>query len=257
MVIFNSAQSVKQVWNPRLYEQNHAFVWQYGEEVIQLLAPQAGERILDLGCGTGQLTAKIAETAEVLGLDHSEQMIAKAKANYPELAFTVADARNFSVEQPFDAVFSNAALHWMREADAVIQCVYQALKPGGRFVVESGGKGDVQLIITALNQALLEIGAAEINLWYFPSISEYATRLEQQGFEVLYAVLFDRPTKLSDGEAGLANWLNMFAVPLQQLSPEQHQQVLQSVVNQLRPMLYRDGSWIADYRRIRFLAQKI
>lgn len=246
-----------QTWNAKLYEQKHAFVWQYGEALLQLLAPQAGERILDLGCGTGQLTAQIAQTAEVLGLDYSAEMIANAKANYPNLAFAVADARNFEVEQPFDAVFSNATLHWIPEADAVIRSIYKALKPGGRFVAELGGRGNVQSIVTALNQALQQVGVAELNLWYFPSISEYATRLEQQGFEVRYAVLFDRPTPLTDGAAGLANWLNMFAAPLAQLSSEQRQQVVQQVENQLRSAYYQDGNWIIDYRRLQILAYKL
>jgi trans-aconitate methyltransferase len=133
-------------WNAALYENKHAFVWQYGEDLLQLLNPKQGERILDLGCGTGQLTEKIATFgAVVMGIDNAPAMIEKARQNYPHLRFDVADARNFQVEQPLDAVFSNAALHWIKEPDAVINCVHQALKPGGRFVAEFGGKGNVQV----------------------------------------------------------------------------------------------------------------
>jgi trans-aconitate methyltransferase len=247
-----------QTWNPKLYEQSHAFVWQLSADLIQLLNPQVGERILDLGCGTGQLTAQIAEKgAEVCGLDSSAEMIDKARANYPHLTFAVADARSFQIEQVagqrYDAVFSNAMLHWILEPDAVIRSVDQALKPGGRFVAEFGGKGNVSAIMTALDQAL---GVKDTETWYFPSISDYTTRLEQQGLEVSYAVLFDRPTELA-GEAGLANWLEMFAGDrLNSLSSDQRVGVIEQIETQLRPLLYQNGTWLADYRRIRVVASK-
>lgn len=256
----NSLAAPIQSWDTHLYEQSHAFVWQYGEDLLRMLAPQSGERILDLGCGTGQLTAQIAATgAEVLGLDRSAEMIDQAQTNYPELSFQVADAQDFQVEQPFDAVFSNATLHWILQPDAVIRCVRSALKSQGRFVAEFGGNGNVQAIVTALNVALAELGLAvePVNPWYFPSISEYTTRLEQQGFEVLAALLFDRPTPLA-GESGLANWLTMFASSFfASLSVEQCQQVVRSVETQLRPTCYREGNWTADYRRLRILARRI
>ncbi len=245
-------------WNTALYESKHAFVWQYGEELLKLLSP-SGERILDLGCGTGQLTAKIATVgAVVMGIDADTIMIEKARHNFPHLQFAVADAQNFQVEQPFDAVFSNAVLHWIPEPDAVIRCIYQALKPGGRFVAEFGGKGCVLAITKALYSVLDEIGykssETPIN-WYFPSIGEYATRLEKHGFEVTYAVLFDRPTPLEDGDAGMANWIEMFAGRfLSGLSGDQRTHVIQAVEHRLKPTLYQDGTWIADYRRIRVVA---
>ncbi len=248
-------------WNTALYESKHAFVWQYGEELLKLLSPQLGERILDLGCGPGQLTEKIATAgAVVMGIDADRTMIEKAKHNYPQLQFAVADAQNFQVEQPFDAVFSNAVLHWIPEPDAVIRCIHQALKPRGRFVAEFGGKGCVLAITKALHGVLEEIGykSSETQIrWYFPSIGEYATRLEEHGFEVSYAVLFDRPTPLSDGDVGLANWIQMFANRLLLgLSAEQQTHVIQAVEHRLKPTLYKDGTWIADYRRIRVVAIK-
>jgi trans-aconitate methyltransferase len=254
----NAIATPGQDWNTHLYEQNHAFVWRYGEDLLRLLTPQPGERVLDLGCGTGQLTAQIAAMgAEVVGLDASAEMIGKAQTNYPELSFVVADGRNFRVEQPFDAVFSNATLHWICNPDAVIHSVWSALKPQGRFVAEFGGKGNVQAIITALNSALNELGVAASNPWYFPSISDYASRLEQQGFEVLMALLFDRPTPL-EGESGLANWLRMFASSfLSQLSTEEWRQVVKTVETQLRPTLYQNDTWMADYRRIQIVARRI
>lgn len=248
-------------WNATLYEDKHAFIWQYGEELLNLLSPQAGERILDLGCGTGQLTAKIAMAgATVLGIDSDPTMLDKAKYNYPQLQFALADARNFQVEQPFDAIFSNAVLHWILEPDAVIRSIYQALKPRGRFVAEFGGKGNIQAISQALLDALATIGylSPETRLpWYFPSISEYTSCLESHGFEVIYAVLFDRQTLLADGDAGMANWLQMFASGLLLgLSAERRDHVIRSVEYILKPILYNDGNWRADYRRIRIVAIK-
>lgn len=248
-------------WNTNLYEKNHAFVWQYGESLLELLAPQAGEGILDLGCGTGQLTAKIAESgAFVQGIDSSLAMISTAKSNYPHINFAAADARDFQVEQPLDAVFSNAVLHWIKEQDAAIDCVEKALKPGGRFVAEFGGKGNVGAIARALLNVLSEIGCSEpqaLNPWYFPSIGEYALLLENGGFDVSYAVLFDRPTPLEGGSAGMVNWIEMFAGGLLSgLSPEVRSRAIDRVEELLRPALYRDGNWIADYRRIRVVAVK-
>lgn len=249
-------------WNTALYESKHAFVWQHGEALLELLDPQPGERILDLGCGTGQLTQKIAMTgADVRGIDYAPAMIEKARQNYPHLQFAIADARSFHVDQPLDAVFSNAVLHWIKEPDSVLHCISQALKPGGRFVAEFGGKGNVKAIVEALHSALEALGYAtsqENSPWYFPSIGEYATRLEQQGFDVTYAILFDRPTPLEGGDTGMANWIQMFATSfLSRLSAEQQTKVACAVEDRLRPMLHQNGTWIADYRRIRAIAIKL
>jgi trans-aconitate 2-methyltransferase len=250
---------LKNRWDATLYQGSYAFVWQYGEELLNLLSPQPGERILDVGCGTGQLTQQIALVgAEVMGIDASLSMVEQARHNYPDLKFAVADARDFQFEQPFDAVFSNAALHWILEPDAVIRCIYQALKPGGRFVAEFGGKGNIDEIVKALYSVLSTTGCASpetLDLWYFPSIGEYATRLENQGFDVTYAVLFDRPTPLDNGESGIANWCRMFASRfLERLPAERQMQVIQAVEQRLKPTLYREGTWIADYRRLRVVA---
>ncbi|PSB10994.1 SAM-dependent methyltransferase [filamentous cyanobacterium Phorm 46] len=255
-------------WSTALYEKNHAFVWQYGESLLELLVPKAGEQILDLGCGTGQLTAKIAESgAFVHGIDSSLSMISTARANYPQINFAVADARDFQVEVPLDAVFSNAVLHWIKEPEAAINCVAKALKPGGRFVAEFGGKGNVGAIVRAILSVLSEIGCKEpqaLNPWYFPSIGEYAGLLEKQGFEVGYAVLFvsaalgeDRPTLLEGGSAGMVNWIQMFAGGfLSGLSDDVRSHVIRTVEERLRSVLYCDENWSADYRRIRIVAVK-
>lgn len=259
----NTSASSTNNWNSQLYESNHAFVWQFGENLIDLLSPQENEQILDLGCGTGQLTAKIAQSgAKVTGIDRSETMIVAAKQNYPTLEFLVADARDLQIDSRFDAVFSNATLHWIQPPEAAIQSIHRVLKPGGRFVAEFGGKGNIQTIVQTLEQflptlpATIEPHPQTRNPWYFPSISEYANLLESYGFEVRYAVLFDRPTPLT-GELGMVNWLHMFAHSwIQSLLPDQQQTLVRSIAEQLRPKLYRDGIWIADYRRIRIIAVK-
>ena len=248
-------------WDTTLYETKHSFVWQYGESLLELLSVQPGEHILDVGCGTGQLTAKIASSgATVVGIDADEKMVEKAKANYPHLQFLVANAQDFLLNSSFDAVFSNATLHWIKEPDKAIRCISQALKPGGRFVAEFGGQGNVKAITEQLFQVLRELGlkSGELsNPWYFPSIGDYATRLEQHGFDVTYAVLYNRPTPLEDADAGMANWIRMFANQFfSGLSLQQETNVIKAVEQRLQPTQYQDGTWFADYRRIRVVASK-
>lgn len=246
-------------WNSSLYDQKHSFVYEYGKDLLALLNPQPGERILDVGCGTGHLTAQIAELgATVIGLDSSAAMIETAQAAYPNIAFNQADATNFSFAESFDAVFSNAALHWVLQAEAAVKCMSQALRSGGRFVMECGGKGNIANILTALKQAMVELeqGAME-QIWVFHSISEYATLLEKHGLEVNQAFLFDRPTKL-EGEDGMLNWLRMFGtVRTQKLSDEMREKVFARATEKLRDVQYIKGHWYADYRRLRIVAQKL
>jgi trans-aconitate 2-methyltransferase len=248
-------------WDPALYDSKHSFVWKYGQELIELLAPVSGERILDLGCGTGHLTKRIADTgANVIGLDISESMIDEARRNYPELEFVKGDAADFAFAEPFDAVFSNAALHWVKRAEEAVACVARALKPGGRFVAEFGGKGNIQAIHTALRRALDELGwreGAKWNPWYYPSVGEYAGLLENHGLAVRSAMLFDRPTPLEEGERGLRLWLEMFAGDLlATMSPAAREQAIQSVERRLRPTQFSEGAWVADYARIRVMARR-
>src|SRR5262249_21602694 len=161
-----------QTWDAGLYDDRHAFVWKHGESLIELLQPVATERILDVGCGTGHLTARIAAVgAEVVGLDSSAEMLQQARAAYGNLEIVQGDARAFSFAGPFDAVFSNAVLHWVPQADAVIHCVHDCLRPGGRFVAELGGRGNVTAIRAALRAAAERVGVApEEPAWYFPGV---------------------------------------------------------------------------------------
>ena len=201
-------------WDSTLYDESFGIITQMGAGVVELLGPRPGERIVDLGCGTGGLTARIAAAdAEVVGIDASDAMIARARELYPQLQFEVAKGEDFAVDSPVDAVFSSAALHWMSPPEAVAASVARALKPGGRFVAEMGGKGNIATILGAIYQALAEEGISRDqvrNPWYFPSIGEYASLLERAGFEVMLMQLFDRPTPLDDCPNGVADWLRMF-----------------------------------------------
>ena len=249
-------------WDPDRYDGDHAFVYAYGEDVLGLLAPAEGEWILDLGCGTGHLTAEIAASgAEVVGMDNSAEMLATARTEHPDLRFLEGDAHDFALGDPlpdaerFDAVFSNAMLHWADDPDAVFESVADVLRSGGRFVGEFGGRGNVSAIVGAVTAELAERGHEVENPWYFPSVGEFASSLEGHGFEVRRAELFDRPTRLEGGEDGLRSWLAMFGESL--LAPvegEEREDVLGAVEERLRPEQFEGGAWIADYRRLRFVA---
>jgi trans-aconitate methyltransferase len=244
-------------WNTSLYDQKHAFVFEYGKGLVPLLDPKPGESILDLGCGSGHLAHTIAQSgAHVIGIDGSASMIEAARVSYPDIEFLVADARDFSFPFSFDAIFSNATLHWIREADEVVQRIATALKPGGRLVTEFGGKGNVETIITAVQQSLRELAHIETDFgWYFPSIGEYASLLEQHGLAVQSSILFDRPTLLEDGERGLRNWIQMFGDRVfVGISDEAKEQVLERTEEKVRDRLFKDGQWFADYRRLRIVA---
>ena len=248
-------------WNADLYDDKHAFVFQYGENVLELLDVKPGERMLDLGCGTGYLTHQIKLLGGlVTGADASPEMIEKARETYPDVDFTVADGAGFRFNEPFDAVFSNAVLHWIKDADATIRNVYNNLNPGGRFVAEMGGKGNMRHMIAATTAVLKKHGYpadVENTPWYFPSTAEYATKLEAAGFRVTFTAHFDRPTLLQDGRQGVGKWLSMFgssffkAIPGDQLS-----EIVSEITDLLEPAYAHNGQWYADYKRLRFIAVK-
>ena len=252
--------SVKQTWNTELYEARHAFVWQYGETLIELLRPEKGEQVLDLGCGTGQLTNRIAESgAQVTGLDSSPDMIGQARQNYPALRFVLADAGEMQLSSEFDAIFSNAALHWIPNPLRAAAAMARALKPGGRLVAELGGKGNVRRIEERLTAILPRYGKGEpfFKHLYFPSISEYSGVLESAGFEVRLAELFDRSTPL-EGDQGMADWLRQFSwYNFEPIPADTREKALADLVEALRPALYHEGRWFADYRRLRIVALKL
>ena len=248
-------------WNAELYDDKHSFVWKMAAGLLELLEAKSGELILDLGCGTGHLTSQIAATgAKVVGVDRSPEMIRQAWEKYPARRFEVMDARQISFPEQFDAVFSNATLHWIKEPAQVIAGIAKTLRPGGRFVAEFGGKGNVGELLAAVKRAWEKVGLARPapSPWYYPSISEYSGLLEQNGLEVTYANLFDRPTPLEDGERGLRNWLEMFGGAfLEKLTPREHDDMLGAVQQEARAAIWRDGHWVMDYRRLRVVSRKL
>jgi trans-aconitate methyltransferase len=249
------ATVVEQRWDPARYQRNAGFVAVLGEPLLALLAPRPQERILDLGCGDGALTQLIAERASVIGVDASAEQVAAARAR--GLAAEVVDGTRLTYAAEFDAVFSNAALHWMRDPDAVIAGVWRALKPGGRFIAECGGAGNVAAVRGALTAALARRGidGEAASPWYFPAPEEYRTRLESQGFIVTSMALIPRPTPLP---GSLADWLDTFAESfLATVPPQTRPSVKREVEDMLRDR-FTDaaGAWTVDYVRLRFSALK-
>jgi SAM-dependent methyltransferase len=247
-----------QTWNASLYAANAAFVPALGQPVLELLQPRPGERILDLGCGDGVLTEKLAATgAQVLGVDSSADMVAAARQR--GLDAQMMDATNLTFDQEFDAVFSNAVLHWIKhDPDAAITSAYRALRRPGRFVGEMGGHGCVAAISLALMVGLEKRGiknAASLCPWHFPTVDNYSARLERAGFVAESVQLIPRPTPLP---AGMRGWLETFANPLCAALPEnQRGDYLDEATEMLRPVLCDEkGRWTADYMRLRFLARK-
>jgi trans-aconitate methyltransferase len=247
----------QQTWNSQDYDQNARFVTNLGAGVIDLLAPQPGERILDLGCGDGiQAKQLMDKGCQVVGADSSASFVQSAK----ELGVDarLMDGQALSFKEEFDAVFSNAALHWMKQKEKVIEGVYGALKPGGRFVAEMGGKGNINTIETATRQALQKRGlldkVTEPN--FYPSAEEYSELLTQQGFKMEFINLFARPTPLpKDVKA----WVQTFRKSyLEELEPADRPVFLEEVQEAVRPKLCdAQGHWTADYVRLRFKAVKL
>jgi trans-aconitate methyltransferase len=245
-----------QTWDPERYARNARFVSDLGMPAVHLLAPRRGERILDLGCGDGVLAAKLAEMGcEVIGVDGSEMQVAAARKLGLDARVMAGEALQFRDE--FDAVFSNAALHWMLRPDEVIAGVWRALRHGGRFVAEMGGHGCVETIQAALVDALNRRGIDGESFvpWFFPTIEDYSARLRKAGFVVSYISLFPRPTPLP---GDVTSWLETFAENfLRALPAAERRAYIQEVREALRPKLYdANGNWTADYVRLRFAAQK-
>jgi ubiquinone/menaquinone biosynthesis C-methylase UbiE len=246
-----------QTWDPQAYERNGAFVHGLASGVQEWLNAQMGEFILDLGCGDGQLTQRVAATgAHVLGVDASADMVAAARERGIEAEQANAESLPFH-DATFDAVFSNAALHWVRDQDAMMAQVHRVLRPGGRFVAEMGGHGNIAAIRVALMAALDRhgFGDHEDGVNYYPTAESYTERMRRHEFTVEQMAMIPRPTKLA--ESGMEGWLRTFRRGVLDGLPEDvREAVVRETTGLLAPALQDEkGSWIADYVRLRFVAR--
>lgn len=261
-----------QVWNAKAYGTSGRFVADLASDVVKLLAPKSGESILDIGCGDGALTERIAATgAAVTGIDNSTSMLeaARSRALTCPHTFSVAlqSADSLPYEEEFDAVFSNAALHWipMQKHPAMLRSIYRALRfgPDARFVAEMGGQGNVAAIRAALRSVLaaFDIDAEAHAAAFYPAPAVYRRMVEEAGFTVKFMELIPRPTTLSKGPDGanpMETWLNTFRNGvLNLLSQANRTEAVNRTVALLKPILCdSEGNWTADYVRLRFHATK-
>ncbi|SMN17302.1 Trans-aconitate 2-methyltransferase [uncultured Candidatus Thioglobus sp.] len=246
----------QQNWDATEYKEHASFVPSLASDVIELLNPQEGEKILDIGCGDGELTYKLKQKGCLaIGIDSSPSMVESTKIRGIEAY--IIDGENITYQNEFDAVFSNAALHWLTQPEKVIKGVYLALKSNGRFIAEFGGDGNIAALLEAMQRVFQEnkeFGEFKIP-WYFPTTEAYKLLLERVGFKVKYIELIPRPTPL---KSGVEKWLEIFAEGIiKELTPEQKNVFLVAVKDKLTPVIYtkKDG-WVADYVRLRFEATK-
>lgn len=246
-------------WAAEVYQAQFGFVSEYGVQIVDLLCPKRGEIILDLGCGTGHLTQEISlRGARAIGVDNDEGMVKIARRNYPSLEFILDDARNPLGDNQYNAVFSNATLHWITPPEIVVNNIAHALIPGGRFVAEFGGAGNVKTIVQALARVAHQTKFTtfdHVNHWFFPTPAQYRALLENHGFEIQQIDYFDRPTRLPDGNEGLRAWIKLFVPALfYEVDNIVTESFLAKVEDEVRDELYRDDEWHADYKRLRFSA---
>lgn len=241
-------------WDSQNYSKHFSYVADYGQPLIDMIDKREGMTCLDLGCGNGRLTEKLKEAGlDVTGMDDSAAQIQKAKEDHNGIRFVQGNACDFALAEPVDVVFSNAVFHWIDEGRQpdMLRCVYRALKPGGQFVFEMGGKGNNALIHGSLRRAFERRGLEYHFPFFFSSIGEYASLMENAGFLVRTAILFDRKTKL-DGDDGLHDWIRMFVkASFDGIAAAEAEAIIREAVEELRPRLCEDGVWYADYVRLR------
>ena len=245
-----------QTWDPERYARNARYVADLAMPVVDLLAPRPGQRILDLGCGDGALTEKLAALGcDVIGVDASADQVAAARRR--GLDARVMDGQRLAFDNEFDAVFSNWALHWMSPIDDVIAGVWRALRPGGRFIGELGGHGCIATIVAAVYEALARrgINGAGLNPWYFPMPDDCASRLAARGFQVDAITFLPRQTPLPGDVGSLID--TFFECFTAVLAPSERPAFVDEVREALRPRLCdANGRWTADYVLLRFAATR-
>ena len=243
-------------WNSDLYNAKHDFVAEYGNGLLEFIPHNPQQTILDLGCGTGALTAQLVPLAsKVIGIDSSQSMIEKARAQYGNIEFLVCDALNLPFKNEWDVVFSNAVFHWIEDHDALLKEIRKVLKQHGMLVCEFGASGNIHAIESAFLNASEQAGYTYTPKFNFPTAQKFGSILKSNGFIIDKLYDYDRPTVLKDAGQGLANWLRQFfASELSAMSKGQQERVLKNVENSTRDKLWTGKEWVADYRRLRAIA---
>ncbi len=246
-------------WNSELYDNAQAFVSEYGKGLITFIPQKENQKILDLGCGTGDLTWEIAKTfsCNVVGSDYSKEMIVKAKEKYPTLEFSVCDACKIPFTNEFDTIFSNAVFHWIPDQNALHQSIYNALKTNGMLICEFGGYKNIQNISNAFGKAIAKYGDNYASPFYFPKVENHVEVLENTGFVIEKIYDYDRPTILPNDDMGLRQWVcQFFSADLFKYEDDKQEEILSFVENELRATMFAGEKWTADYRRLRVVAHK-
>ena len=243
-------------WNAMLYDNKHDFVSEYGKGLLEFIPKNKNQSILDLGCGTGMLTAQLLNLADtVIGVDSSASMIAKAKNQYANIQFEVCNALALPFEKQFDVVFSNAVFHWITNHDALLKQVHKVLKPNGLLVCEFGANGNIATIENAFMSACQDFQYKYTPKFNFPTVDDFFGLLKKNNFMIDKIYDYNRLTPLKDNERGLANWVKQFfASDMELMSEKMQDEIIKKVEDLTKEHLWNGDEWIADYRRLRVIA---
>jgi len=243
-------------WNAVLYDNKHDFVSEYGKGLLEFVPENKNQSILDLGCGTGTLTAQLSNFADtIIGVDSSASMIAKAKEQYANIQFEVYDALTLPFEKQFDVVFSNAVFHWIADHNALLKQVHKSLKPNGLLICEFGANGNIATIENAFISACQDFEYKYTPKFNFPTVDTFFDLLKKNNFMIDEIYDYSRPTPLKDHERGLANWMKQFfASDFELMSKKMQDEIIKEVEDLTKEHLYNGDEWIADYRRLRAIA---
>lgn len=245
-------------WNASLYDDKHRFVAEYGKDLLECIPHDPEQAILDLGCGTGILTARLFNLGNrVVGIDSSHSMIEKAKDQFPEIEFRVCNALDLPFEQEFDVVFSNAVFHWIDDHDLLIKNIYKSLHDGGLLICEFGAHGNIKTIEIAFSEICNTYGYHYTSGFNFPTVDDFAQMLEKNKLKIEKIYAYDRPTVLSDGEHGLVHWMKQFfSFELVKIPMDIQNIIFEKMEKVCRNTIWNGKEWVADYRRLRAIAHK-
>ena len=243
-------------WDAQLYDNNHEYVAEYGKGLLEFVPHKPNQAILDLGCGTGTLTAQLAKMGRcVIGVDSSQNMIDKAKEQFQEIDFMVCDALDLPFENEFDVIFSNAVFHWIDDHELLLNNIRKALKTGGVLICEFGAAGNIKTIDKAFSEQAMIYGHSCKSRFNFPATDTFSQLLKENHFDIESIYDFDRPTPLNDGEKGLENFIRQFyASELDSITNETQEKIIKGTEDRVKEKIWDGSKWVADYRRLRAIA---